>query len=190
MDGLRKKAGEKEAHLSIEVLRDLLDCNFSTGKLTWRKRKRKWFSSHDAMIHWNGRWAGKPALDATDGRYKVGSILCTRLVAHRVIWALHSGSWPSLQIDHINGNGLDNRILNLREVDASGNMRNAKRRRNNVSGVAGVSFHNKRQHWTAAIGHHGKTIFLGQFQTKEEAIAARRAAEPIYGYHPNHGRAA
>ena len=43
---------------------------------------------------------------------------------HRAIWAWHHGCFPTLQIDHINGNGFDNRIENLREVSGSENMRN------------------------------------------------------------------
>ena len=43
---------------------------------------------------------------------------------HRFVWALCHGSWPQLTIDHINGNRLDNRIENLREVSQSENTLN------------------------------------------------------------------
>ena len=44
--------------------------------------------------------------------------------SHHVIWAWHNGRFPTMQIDHVNGNGFDNRIENLREVTQSENMRN------------------------------------------------------------------
>ena len=43
---------------------------------------------------------------------------------HKIVWAWHHGCFPTMQIDHINGNGFDNRIENLREVSASENNMN------------------------------------------------------------------
>ena len=59
---------------------------------------------------------------------------------HRAIWAWHHGCFPTLQIDHINGDGMDNRIENLREVTASENQRNQHRKwkPNAKTGLPGV----------------------------------------------------
>ena len=48
----------------------------------------------------------------------------TVILMHRAVWAWHNGRFPTLQIDHINGNSFDNRIQNLREASQSENMRN------------------------------------------------------------------
>lgn len=46
------------------------------------------------------------------------------ILMHRVVWAWHNGCFPTMQLDHINGNGMDNRIGNLREVNQSENNMN------------------------------------------------------------------
>jgi len=84
-------------------------------------------------------------------------------------------------VDHINGDPLDNQRSNLRVVTFSANQVNRKRlNRNNFSGVRGVSFRpqlSKSHPWRAQIMVNRKGIHLGLFLTKEEAVAARKAAE-------------
>lgn len=105
---------------------------------------------------------------------------------HRAVWAMFYNYWP-IEIDHINGDRQDNRIENLREVTRSENLRNARRRCTNVSGVTGVSWDTKLSRWVAVI-QTTYNKYLGSFDSFEEAVAARKAAEIKYGYHPNHGR--
>lgn len=95
---------------------------------------------------------------------------------HRYLMGCPKGVY----VDHINQNTLDNRFSNLRIVKNSTNLRNGKLRINNTSGVKGVRFNETRDKWTAAIKVNYRTINLGRFQTKEEAVQARRIAEAKY----------
>ena len=79
---------------------------------------------------------------------------------------------------------------NLRQVTRVENLRNQKRYSNNTSGAVGVYWHKREKKWEAGIRVKGKYIFLGYFDDKEEAVAAREKAERRYGFHLNHGRAA
>lgn len=108
-----------------------------------------------------------------------------------MIWVLHYGEWPKGHIDHINGNRLDNRIENLRDVPPnSDNQRNIAIPRHNTSGVMGVCWHKRNKGWQVRIKANGRNIYVGVFKNFDEAVSARKAAEKTYGYHPNHGRRA
>ena len=78
-------------------------------------------------------------------------------------------------VDHINHNGLDNTKRNLRIVSQSVNLRN----RRIAKGIQGVHNTSCGQYWRATMSLDGKQVHLGNFNTEEEAIAARLAAEKI-----------
>jgi len=82
-------------------------------------------------------------------------------------------------VDHVNGNGLDNRRLNIRTASRAENNRNAKRRIDNTSGHKGVSFHRRLGKWQAYINYEGKRRSLGYFNVENEAADAYRAASLI-----------
>jgi len=120
--------------------------------------------------------------------YLLVTVAGTKYRLHRVIWLMVQGEFPPEQIDHIDGNRANNCLSNLRAVSAQENSRNRARESRNKSGVTGVSWHSTQECWYSHIYANGKSVYLGSFDDKDEAIAARKQAEKIYGYHPNHGR--
>lgn len=105
-----------------------------------------------------------------------GSRLAVHL--HRVIAQAPEG----VAVDHINGNALDNRRVNLRLAYASGNQRNRSINRNNTSGFKGVSWDKQHGRWQAGISVNGRRKRLGLFDTAEEAHAAyAKAAQQFHG---------
>lgn len=174
--------------ISADQLRQLLRYNHETGDLFWLNRSREMFDSQRMCNTWNARFADKSALTScqADG-YRCGSIFNRKYLAHRVAWALAHKEWPIDQVDHINGNPADNRLVNLRSVSNAENQKNRKRNFNNKTGVIGV--HLKSGRYRAVIQEDGKPHHLGYFLTIEEAAAARKLAEVRIGFHVNHGRA-
>lgn len=122
--------------------------------------------------------------------YRVAGIGRVKVRTQNVIWALETGAWPSLPLDHIDGDRLHNRFANLREVTHRENCLNRSLRSDNSSGVPGVGFHKHSGKWAARISDGKKRISLGFFDDLDAAIEARRIAELEHGYHPNHGRIA
>jgi hypothetical protein len=104
---------------------------------------------------------------------------------HRIVWIMHHGPIPTdLEIDHINRIRTDNRIENLRAVTHLENCWNQSNRIDNTTGTSGVQWNGQIMMWTARLAIlHVKNIYLGSFKTKEEAIAARRAAEVCMRFH-------
>lgn len=101
---------------------------------------------------------------------------------HRVIVDAPNGQ----EVDHINGDGLDNRVENLRLVNRHQNQRNSKKRRDNSSGLKGVYFDKKSGKWRAKIRVNGYQKSLGLFLSKDDAYDAYCSASKKY--HGKFGR--
>lgn len=162
-----------EPELTAERIRELLDYDPNTGIFTWRI-KRSGTALAGSVAGWM-RPDGYLVISIDDKPYK----------AHRLAWLLATGKWPTRAIDHINQIKGDNRICNLREVNASESCQNRPLFRNNTSGFRGVSWHKKVGRWFAYIKHLGKRHFLGYFDTPEEASAAyKEAASRLHTHNP------
>lgn len=188
----------------LRLLPNLLRYEVETGKLFWLPRPVELFRASTfrhrtgkvavrpaqwSCDKWNSRFAGKEAFTTVGNNgYLRGTVFYEELLAHRVIWAIVHAAWPKDQIDHINGNRIDNRLSNLREVSHAENCRNMARPTTNKSGVVGVSWDRSAGKWASRIYISGKAKHLGYFENFEDAAAARKEAEVLYGYHRNHGR--
>ena len=86
---------------------------------------------------------------------------------HRIIWRLYYGYWPNGLIDHINGNKLDNKICNLREVTLRQNQQNRNVHRNGK--LVGSSFIKKKKIFRSSIVLNKKQYHLGVYKTELEA---------------------
>lgn len=170
---------------SQEQLNMLLRYDPVTGKLFWNRRPPVEFKKPSLCDWWNKHHAGAEAFTAIDKQCYRGCIYGQTFLAHRVIFKMLYDQEPP-QIDHINGNRLDNRAVNLRAATNAINCKNMPMPCTNTTGHVGVI--KKGRRWAAQIEVDNKYVYLGRYATKEEAAAARRDAEDQYGFHPNHGR--
>ncbi|RLG71832.1 MAG: HNH endonuclease [Thermoprotei archaeon] len=154
--------------LTVEQLKELVVYNSITGMFS--------------------RKVGKPISSKPNGDgYLRVMVDKKHYLAHRLAWFYINGVMPTF-IDHIDGNRSNNAISNLREVSSQENQRNLTIASNNTSGTTGVSFNKERSKWEAKIQVDGKTIHLGRYLDKEDAILARKQGEVKYNFHKNHGK--
>lgn len=127
---------------------------------------------------------GRPrnqALGKRQGEYWAVYVNGRYWKAHHLVILYVHGRWPTDVVDHINGDTVDNRLSNLRECKQADNVKAARRRRDNSSGVKGVSFCNRAKKWVAYIQHDKRHRFLGYYREKDHAVAARvKAAAEIF----------
>ena len=150
--------------IDIQELKELLRYDLETGQVHW-------------IAPGKGRIKKKGAGAVTSTGYVGILIYGKRYYAHRIAWALHYGSWPDQQIDHVNGTKTDNRICNLRLATNAENGKNYGANKLNTSGVKGVSWCKSTQKWRALIKVNGKSLCRGRYADKNAAIAARQMAE-------------
>ncbi len=161
--------------------------SYDNGQLVWKDRPRSDFPTETGYKLFRTRFLGKVA----GTQHIAGYWQVIGLLAHRIIWAMHNGQIPDrMEIDHINGDKLDNRIENLRLTTPSQNQCNRMAKKS-PHGMKGISFDKRRERrpWSARIVVNGTQYPLGAFATKEEAYAAYcKAAKDLHGDHFPEGR--
>jgi hypothetical protein len=151
--------------LTQRRMRELLCYDPKTGIFTWIGK-----ASRNTVI---GSRAGCDDLK----NHRRINIDYEPIFEHRLAWFWIHGVWPSAELDHINLDGMDNRIANLREATSQQNKFNLIRRATKkTSKYKGVFPYHGGPRWRALIRQNGKTRFLGSFVTEEEAARAYDAA--------------
>lgn len=160
------------AKLTARRVRALLTYDESTGVLRWQRRS----GSRGA-----GAIAGCLAADGVRARYLIG-IDGKSYLLHRVIWLYVYGAFPAGQIDHINHDSSDNRLVNLRAASNQQNSWNQPLRKANTTGFKGVCFDKSRGKYVANIRDGKRKINLGRFADPEMAAQAyKQAAIKLHG---------
>lgn len=153
--------GSAEKRFDPNEIAARFEYDASTGRLTWADGPRM------------GSPAGhKTSLGYVYIRIGDGTHRGTMIAAHRIVWAMHKGTWPSSELDHINRNPSDNRIENLREATRLLQARNTN--------AAGVCFCSQTGKWKATLTVSGRQVWLGRHPTKAAALEARRAGIAKY----------
>ena len=162
-------------------LQRLFSYDPETGRLTWRIRPTPQ-ASHATPGQAAGTITNKGYVHIGVGA-KGKTIY---YLAHRLVWKMMTGTDPVDQVDHIDGNRLNNQWANLRACGNRENKWNGKLYRNNKSGFKGVFFRPGQpfRPWIARLKlkDHHKYKHLGAFETPEAAASAwREAAASLHG---------
>jgi hypothetical protein len=154
--------------LTATQVRQFLNYNPKTGEFTWK-----------ALFGNSSKTIGSVA--GTKSRYVRIRLFYKFYLAHRLAYLYMTGVWPDEEIDHINGDGLDNRWSNLRPATHTQNMMNSRKRMKNGL-PKGVSRHKRSGKYQAHIRVNKESISLGLFTSTQTAhIAYALAAKKHFG---------
>lgn len=168
----------------LPLLAELLRLDLETGELYWLPRSMKYFSTKRACSTWNARFANKIAGYTDNAGYKricisQSGVKSRNYLSHRIIFFMVYGDQPET-IDHIDMNPSNNKPSNLRAATLSQNGCNKGPHKDAITGVKGVDIRHGK--YRARIRKDGKQIYLGIFETIEEAREAYwKAAKEIHG---------
>jgi len=158
--------------ITNDLLKLLLTYNKETGKFYWRHRDRSMFQDRRSFSVWNSRFANKEAGSKAKNGYIYITMIGERYLAHRLAFLYVEGVFPENHVDHINLNRADNRFSNLRKCTMSQNLFNRNKNvfRKNGEKYKGVCL--VREKYKAQIKTNGKNVYIGSYETEEQAAEA------------------
>lgn len=170
-----------------DACRKFLEYDPVSGVIRWKFRPGDTIGER----RFNGQMGGKVAgrVDG-HGRLRISIKVLGRqryMQGHRIAWLLSFGWWPPGDIDHINHNPLDNRLVNLRSVSHAENQRNLSLSKANKSGAVGVGWCRRSGKWRSRVMINKKDHHLGLFDSVEDASEAARRFRELNRFHRNHG---
>lgn len=170
-------AWRKATEYTIDHWSEIFTYEPGSGVLRWKPREEN--------KSWTKRWGGKVAGSVHKRRGKVAcvqvKVMGRVFKAHRIIWEMHYGDIPEGSApDHIDVDGTNNRLQNLRMATDSQNKCNTPKYRNNTSGFKGVTRNKRDNKWRAQIKHLNKTLNLGSYDTIGMAALVRAKASIRY----------
>lgn len=146
----------KMCAISQSYLKSILHYCPETGEFTWLVNRGQSVLAGDR--------AGSSA-----GDYVRISINGALYKGHRLAFMYMTGAWPVNMVDHVDGQGANNRWANLRQATSAENGQNLSRRSCGKSGYRGVSWHKGNGSWQASIKLDGIGRWLGYYVRPEDA---------------------
>lgn len=154
--------------ISQAYVKEAFDYDPDTGVATWRVRPMHHFNTEHGWRTANGKYAGQPCAHLIGCGYARIKLNGRQYKLHRLVWLWSHGTLPKV-IDHINGVKTDTRLCNLRAATTAQNVRNSKKQSGTLSKLKGVTYHHRGGCWQAQIQHNYQYVYLGSFNTEQEA---------------------
>jgi len=158
----------------LAIIKETFDANLITGEVFWKTRPRLQFSSEAFWLRNCRESAGKKVKCFAVNRqgHRAVSFRAygrrVRILLHHVVWVLAKGFLPTLDIDHVNNDPADNRLVNLRLASRAQNSTNKTRK---LPGLKGA-YKLKTGQWQSTLWVGNKHIYLGHFSSEQAAHEA------------------